>query len=57
MGIGCAALLFVIRTYGSYPEGCSFGILFMNVLTPLIDKWTTPKTFGAVKAKKGGAKA
>ena len=60
MGIGCAAMLFVIRTYGSYPEGCSFGILFMNVLTPLIDKWTTPKTFGAVKpakAEKGGAKA
>ena len=57
MGVGCAALLFVIRTYGSYPEGCSFGILFMNVCTPLIDKWTTPKTFGAVKAKKGGAKA
>lgn len=60
MGIGCAVMLFVIRTYGSYPEGCSFGILFMNVLTPLIDKWTTPKTFGAVKpakAEKGGAKA
>lgn len=58
MGIGCAAILFVIRTYGSYPEGCSFAILFMNVFTPLIDKWTTPKTFGAVKpAKKGGAQA
>lgn len=58
MGIGCAAFLFVIRSYGSYPEGCSFGILFMNVMTPLIDKWTAPKTFGAVKpAKKGGAKA
>ncbi len=58
MGIGCAAILFVIRTYGSYPEGCSFGILFMNVMTPLIDKWTTPKTFGAVKpVKKGGAQA
>ncbi len=57
MGVGCALLLFLIRTYGSYPEGCSFGILFMNVCTPLIDKWTTPKTFGAVKAKKGGATA
>lgn len=58
MGIGCAAMLFVIRTFGSYPEGCSFAILFMNVCTPLIDKWTTPKTFGAVKpAKKGGAQA
>ncbi|MDD6141933.1 MAG: RnfABCDGE type electron transport complex subunit D [bacterium] len=56
MGIGCAVLLFVIRTYGSYPEGCSFAILFMNVLTPFIDKWTMPKSFGTEKIK-GGAKA
>lgn len=52
MGVGCAAWLFIIRTWGSYPEGCSFAILFMNILTPLIDKWTTPKTFGAVKPTK-----
>ena len=56
MGIGCAVLLFVIRTYGSYPEGCSFAILFMNVLTPFIDKWTMPKSFGTEKIK-GGANA
>ncbi len=53
MGVGCGALLFVIRTFNkSYPEGCSFAILFMNVMTPLIDKWTAPKPFGAVKAPK-----
>ena len=47
MGVGCAAVLFVIRAYNpSYPEGCSFAILFMNVLTPLIDKFTVPKPFG-----------
>ncbi|MCI6378336.1 MAG: RnfABCDGE type electron transport complex subunit D [Clostridiales bacterium] len=69
MGVGCAAILFVIRTFNSsYPEGCSFGILFMNVLTPLIDKWTAPRSFGAVKPpratktkagkdSKGGAQA
>lgn len=64
MGVGCAALMFVIRVYnGSYPEGMSYAILFMNVLTPLIDKWTAPKTFGALKpvkekkAAKGGAQA
>ena len=62
MGVGCGALLFVIRVFNkSYPEGCSFAILFMNVLTPLIDKWTAPKTFGAVKpdnaAGQKGAKA
>ena len=56
MGIGCAVLLFVIRTYGSYQEGCSFAILFMNVLTPFIDKWTMPKSFGTEKIK-GGANA
>ncbi|MDD3213160.1 MAG: RnfABCDGE type electron transport complex subunit D [Eubacteriales bacterium] len=55
MGVGCALFLFVIRFYnGSYPEGCSFAILFMNVLTPLIDKLTTPKPFGYVKPAKAG---
>ena len=49
MGVGCGILLFVIRAYASYPEGCSFAILFMNVVTPLIDKFTAPKPFGEVK--------
>lgn len=50
MGVGCAGMLFVIRAFNpSYPEGCSFAILFMNVLTPLIDKLTVPKPFGYVK--------
>lgn len=69
MGVGCAVILFVIRAFNaSYPEGCSFGILFMNVLTPLIDKWTAPRSFGETKPpkatktkvgddKKGGAQA
>ena len=58
MGAGCAVILFVIRAYNAgYPEGCSFAILFMNVLTPLIDQWTAPKTFGVRKPKKGDAKA
>lgn len=48
-GVGCGILLFVIRAYASYPEGCSFAILFMNVVTPMIDKFTTPKPFGEVK--------
>ncbi len=58
MGIGCALILFVIRTFNSaYPEGCSFAILFMNVLTPLIDRWTMPKAFGVVKPAKKEAQA
>ena len=48
MGVGCGVLLFVIRAFANYPEGCSFAILFMNVVTPLIDRWTAPKYFGEV---------
>ena len=49
MGVGCGILLFVIRAYANYPEGCSFAILFMNVCTPMIDRFTAPKPFGEVK--------
>ena len=48
-GIGCGVLTCIIRFWGGYPEGVSFAILLMNVLTPLIDKWTVPKPFGAVR--------
>ena len=36
-GIGCGVVTMVIRIWCSYPEGVSFAILFMNMLTPLID--------------------
>ena len=38
----------VIRLYGGYPEGVSYSILFVNVMTPLIDKYTRTKVFGEV---------
>lgn len=47
--IGCGALTVLIRQFGSYPEGVSISILFMNLLTPLIEKWTMPKTLGGIK--------
>lgn len=54
MGVGCALVLWVIREYNpSYPEGCSFAILFMNLFTPLINRAFTPRWFGAAQA--GGA--
>lgn len=45
-GILCGIIIFVIRAYGSYPEGTSFAVLFLNVMTPLIDRYTRPKSFG-----------
>ena len=47
--IGCGVLTCVIRFWGGYPEGVSFAILLMNILTPLLDKWTRPRPFGKVK--------
>ena len=43
---GCAALTVLIRFWGSYPEGVSFAILLMNILTPYIEKWCEKKPFG-----------
>lgn len=47
--IGCGVLTVIIRLVGGYPEGVSYSILFMNVMTPLIDMLTRPKAFGKVK--------
>lgn len=48
-GIGAGILTSVIRLYGGYPEGVSYSILLMNVVAPLLDKYTSPKIFGEVK--------
>ena len=37
MGIGCGFFTMVIRLWAGYPEGVSFSILLMNIITPLID--------------------
>lgn len=48
-GVGCGFLTFAIRTFGGYPEGVSFSILLMNILTPLIERYTVPKKFAEAK--------
>ena len=47
--IGLGVLTFVIRIYGKSPEGVSYAILIMNIVTPLIDKFTTNKRYGGFK--------
>ncbi|MBQ9163054.1 MAG: RnfABCDGE type electron transport complex subunit D [Clostridia bacterium] len=49
-GLGAGLITFLIRYFGVYPEGVSFAILFMNILTPYIDKLTARKIFGGTKA-------
>lgn len=51
-GIGCGIITCVIRFWCSYPEGVSFSILLMNILTPYIDMFTRKKPIGAKKPEK-----
>lgn len=55
-GLGCAVLTFIIREFASMPEGCSFSILLMNLLTPYIERLTMPKPFGAKSKEERQAK-
>jgi electron transport complex protein RnfD len=52
MGIGCGFFTMIIRLWAGYPEGVSFAILLMNILTPLIDMLCEKITYGG--AKKNG---
>lgn len=49
-GFGCGLITTLIRVWGNYPEGVSFSILLMNILTPYIMIWTRSKPFGGVDA-------
>ncbi len=48
--VGAGIITVLIRFYGSYPEGVSFSILLMNILSPYIEKWTAPRALGGKKA-------
>lgn len=48
--VGCGVIVVVIRQYGNYPEGVTYAILLMNILTPLIDRVTKRRVYGEVKA-------
>ena len=46
---GCGIMVVVVRQFGSYPEGVTYAILLMNVLTPLLDRWSHRRVYGMVK--------
>lgn len=51
-GIIAGFVTILIRVRGGYPEGATYAILLVNVLTPIIDKHIFPKKYGRV-AKNG----
>ncbi|MCP5325775.1 MAG: electron transport complex subunit RsxD [Oceanospirillaceae bacterium] len=52
-GAGIGILIYVIRTYGAYPDAIAFAVLLMNFAAAFIDQYTQPRTYGHNKAKRG----
>jgi len=48
-GAGVGLLTYIIRVWGGYPDGVAFAVLIMNMLVPLIDYYTQPRVYGALK--------
>jgi len=45
-GAAIGVLVFVIRTWGGYPDAVAFCVLLMNIAAPTIDYYTQPRVFG-----------
>lgn len=48
-GIGCGFFTFLFRIYGANPEGVSLAIIVMNIIVPIINRYTKPSLFGHSK--------
>ena len=51
-GVILGLLTFIFRMYGGSAEGVSYAIIFSNLLVPVIEKVTVPKSFGKKKPEK-----
>ena len=45
-GAGIGVLIYIIRTWGGYPDAIAFSVLLMNMAVPMIDYYTKPRVFG-----------
>lgn len=52
-GAGVGVLVYIIRTWGGYPDGMAFAVLLMNLAAPTIDYYSRPRTYGHRKAERG----
>jgi len=52
-GAGIGLLIYIIRTWGNYPDAVAFSVLIMNLAAPFIDQYTQPRTYGHKSANRG----
>ena len=50
-GASIGFFIYIIRTWGNYPDAIAFSVLIMNMSVPMIDYFTQTRVFGA---KSGG---
>ena len=43
---GIGAFVYIIRTWGGYPDAMAFAVLIMNMAVPLLDHYTQPRVYG-----------
>ena len=48
-GVLIGILVWLIRSFGGYPDGVAFAVLLANICVPLIDYYTQPKVYGHTK--------
>lgn len=49
-------LIYLIRSFGNYPDAVAFAVLLMNFAAPFLDYYTVPRTYGHKKAKRATTK-
>jgi electron transport complex protein RnfD len=52
-GAGVGMLVYIIRTWGGYPDGVAFAVLLMNLCAPTIDYYSRPRSYGHRQAERG----
>ena len=45
-GAGIGLFVYLLRTWGGYPDGVAFSVLLMNGAVPLINRYTRPRIYG-----------
>jgi len=45
-GASIGAFVYIIRTWGGYPDAIAFSVLIMNMAVPMIDYYTQPRVLG-----------
>jgi electron transport complex protein RnfD len=50
-GAAIGILIFLIRSWGNYPDAVAFAVLIMNFAAPFIDYYTQPRTYGHDKVR------